>query len=100
MEEIYGRVLEDKITAAPVLTVLHSSHLSPPLKLGESKTTLGSDSSQAHPSYAQQFLSINFSHCVSQRQICGLAAACQYQQVSHAWFKSHYEYKPSKSDCQ
>jgi len=43
--------LEDKITAAPVLTVLHSSHLSPPLKLGESKTTLGSDSSQAHPSY-------------------------------------------------
>jgi len=42
---------------------LIQQHFSPPttpLKQGKSKTTLGPDTFQAHPSYAEQFLSVNF----------------------------------------
>jgi len=41
----------------------------PPLKLGESKTTLDPDDLQTHPSYAPQFLSVNISNRAAQSQI-------------------------------
>jgi hypothetical protein len=41
----------------------------PPLKQGESKTTLSPDTSKAHPSYTQQFLSVKVSNNVAQCQV-------------------------------
>jgi hypothetical protein len=41
----------------------------PLLKQDDSKTTLGPATPQAHPSYAQQFLSINVSNRAAQYQI-------------------------------
>jgi hypothetical protein len=42
--------------------------LIPLLKQDESKTNLGPDTSQAHPSYTQQFLSVNVSNLAGQCQ--------------------------------
>jgi len=72
-----------KIRAAPVPTVLHSP--TPLLKQGESKFTLGRDTSQAHPSYDQQFLSVNVSNLAAQCQISWLATARKHR-VSNAEF--------------
>ena len=67
---------------------------SPFLKKGESKTTLGPGTSQAHPSCAQQFLSVNVSNLVAQCQISWSATARKHQWVSHAYFKSHSNTAP------
>jgi len=53
-----------------------------PCNWGKSKPTLAPDSSQAHPSYAQQFHSINFSNHLA-HHISWPTAACKHQGVSH-----------------
>jgi len=65
----------------------------PTLQQGKSKITLGPDTSQAHPSYAQ-FLSVNFSNCAAQNYISWPTTACKHQQVSHSWSKSHLNTNP------
>jgi len=56
----------------------------PPLKQGKSKNTLGPDSSQAHPSYAEQFLYVNVANHAAQCQIFWPAMAVKHQWDSHA----------------
>jgi hypothetical protein len=63
----YELVLKAKIRAAPFPTVLNP-HPTPSLKKGESTTTCSLDMSQAHPSYFQQFLSVNVSNHAAQCQ--------------------------------
>jgi hypothetical protein len=51
---------------------LFQQYLTPPttpLKQGKSKNTLGPDTSQAHPSYAEQFLYVNVANRAAQCQI-------------------------------
>jgi hypothetical protein len=65
-EEHYKLVLEVKIE----LHLFQQYFTSPtrPLKQEESKTTLGPDTSPAHASYAQQFLSVKVSNRAAQFQ--------------------------------
>ena len=48
---------------------LYVNNHTPPLKQGESRTTIDPDDSQAHPSYDQKFLSVNVSNRAAQCQI-------------------------------
>jgi len=71
-----------------------------PLKQDESKTNLGPDTSQAHPSYPQQFLSVNVSNRAAQ---CQTNIVTHYGPQAPTRFTCHvevqFEHEPSKSEC-
>ena len=72
----------------------------PPLKQDESKTNLDPDTSQTHPSYAQQFLSVNVSNHAAQ---CQTDIVTRYGPQAPTRFtcpvELQFEHEPSISEC-
>ena len=68
------------------------------LKQDESKTTLSPATSQPHPSYAQQFLSVKVSNRAARRQMSRHATARKHQRDSYFQFMSHSNMNPLNQD--